>query len=312
MTGTIKYAPLREYFPAFDPLVRKIQSLDYWKRRLFFAKQVRSYPRFQYKYRQLPSDQDPSAPQYKFLADLIVENRFYLNSPREFNDPFDMTCTTMIEGSRAEIRRKFLEISKRQPGTFKKRRADVEFIMTKSNEEMLESVKRSSETLISNAGVFCFSTDPKNVLMWGHYGGQHTGVCLQFEAIRGLDPFTETMEVSYVRDYPVYDWLATDSAAQLGNIMTHKFKDWEYEKEWRLIHAHGAHKYRAFPPEALVGVIVGCRAKDEQLRVLESILKKRHEKGHPDLKVYEARQHKKNYALSIHSCSRINNRFSNP
>jgi hypothetical protein len=298
MVKEIRYAPLRDYFPSFDRLIRSIKALNYWDRRVFLANHVSAkHPRFLYKYRKLA--ETPADIQHEYLADFVVENRLYMSSPRDFNDPFDMTAQARLGNSRIAIRKKFEAIAKRNGLSFKERKKSVDNIMAKSNAEILETVTHAHEQLAASAGVFSLSSDPRSVLMWGHYGGDHTGACLQFEVARGPEVFLEALLVSYVRDYPSYDWTIEDAGAQLIETLTHKFIDWKYENEWRLVHQNGARAYRSFPPESLRSIILGCRTSEKQVALLEALLEERRRRSHPEIIVYKAEKHQSKYAINI-------------
>src|SRR5712691_7077049 len=107
MDSVVKFAPPRPSFSTFDPIVRHISSLDYWNCRLFLAKRIgpEKYPHFQYKYKALSSG--AMERRTKQLRDILVESRLWLSSPRDFNDPFDMTARVIFEAKPQELRQRF-------------------------------------------------------------------------------------------------------------------------------------------------------------------------------------------------------------
>lgn len=86
----------------------------------------------------------------------------------------------------------------------------------------------------SSLGLLCTSRTWHNPVMWAHYGDKHKGVCLGFDV-----PDELAYEVKYEPDRlrDVIDaskpLMGLDEEKLLRVLLT-KYKDWEYEKEWRL------------------------------------------------------------------------------
>jgi hypothetical protein len=80
-------------------------------------------------------------------------------------------------------------------------------------------------------GVVCLSAIPNSLLMWGHYADSHKGCLIGFDCER------------LCQHHPPFDSgpvIYADRRAFLGSgsvegIFRTKFKDWKYEKEYRLI-----------------------------------------------------------------------------
>jgi hypothetical protein len=99
--------------------------------------------------------------------------------------------------------------------------------------------------------VACFSEVGDSLLMWAHYAGDHTGICIRFaldfekfEKENSVGP----LKVEYVEDRPIITTLdllsfasknARDAGAGQGTVDTmqmmylRKGLDWSYEREWR-------------------------------------------------------------------------------
>jgi hypothetical protein len=83
-------------------------------------------------------------------------------------------------------------------------------------------------------GIMCFSASWKSPLMWAHYADGHTGVCL------GIDLLEEdkTRKVVYEPDRirGLFDATKPNAGATeetMLKVLTTKYKQWEYEDEWR-------------------------------------------------------------------------------
>ena len=101
-------------------------------------------------------------------------------------------------------------------------------------------------------GVFSFAGDPRSVLMWSHYGDHHTGICVQFEVARDVETMMQAVRMEYVTEYPVVNY-AEEIQAQIKRPLMHKFKTWDYEREWRIIWPDGAHTYLSIKETRVMG-----------------------------------------------------------
>lgn len=276
----VKFAPARPVFLNFDPWQKRIIEADYFSRRRFLAKRVRpSYPRFHYKFKAVPVDENADL---SHLRDLIVEGRFWLSSPRDFNDPFDMTARVILQGTTDELRERFKQLVDRE-GTkqglnWKERRKRLNAFMARSRTDWLRSIKMIHERHTAAMGIFSFAGDPRSILMWSHYASNHTGVCLQFEIARDPRALLEAVPVKYTDNCPLFNW-AKDTGDAIKATMLNKLVAWSYEKEWRIPWPDGARSYLQFDPNALIGIIFGCRAGDATVRVIDTLLVERASRG---------------------------------
>lgn len=84
-------------------------------------------------------------------------------------------------------------------------------------------------------GFICFSDNFKSPLMWAHYANNHTGVCLGIEVSN-----KKLLQMNYRanRSAVNFDFKKFENAADeelMEKIISTKFKEWEYEREWRLL-----------------------------------------------------------------------------
>lgn len=255
--------------------------------------------RFLYKYRPLDA-----AAHTDWLNDYLIESRLWLSTPSSFNDPFDMTCQVVFEGSSQEKRNRLIKLYQNRISKKDSARRDalVSEQMQKQD-ELLAGVSKTYEEHISKAGVFSMTKDPRSILMWSHYASNHGGVCLQFEAIEDVHIFTMAAPVTYSKVYPTINWAdhtnAQIASTQIGQVLTCKYEDWLYEKEHRIIVPDAAAKYLSFSPSSLTGIIIGCQiTKENEIKVRE-LLEARREKGHPPVKIYKAQRHSEKYKLCL-------------
>lgn len=172
-----------------------------------------------------------SAEEYQYL---------YANSPEEFDhELFEYISNNKVSHN------KFLEMIK---------------INNKSLTPLVEILNKLHEKMMSdfiNAYMqkiyFCsFSENFSSILMWSHYSNNHTGFCIEYNSAEVTKPNPYIHQL-----YPI---IYTDKLFNISNlfyenhnqIQNNKFNnlylnyplifksnEWEYEKEWRLIHANG-------------------------------------------------------------------------
>src|SRR5580658_9221984 len=99
-------------------------------------------------------------------------------------------------------------------------------------------VERAVDVLVSDFwrehGILCFSRNWDNLLLWSHYGGSHTGLCLGFDIPDSDPPGGYDMEVRYQPNVLPYRG-PEDIKYDLVNRLLHtKHDSWSYEQESRL------------------------------------------------------------------------------
>lgn len=89
-----------------------VSRLDYRKRRMYLWHETRPrQSRFLYKFRSLVPTDEASVDR---IRDVLIHSRFWLSSPLDFNDPFDMCAKFVAEGTAAEKRDRIRAILKEQ------------------------------------------------------------------------------------------------------------------------------------------------------------------------------------------------------
>ena len=287
-------------FPSSDYIKNleiALENSSYFERRIFLRKRVdKSYPRFFYRYISLDSTDNKSINK---LRDIIVESTLWLSSRDAFNDPFDIKAKVIIQGGPDKLRNKIKELLKTHKPELGgiQRNQEINRIMANQS-ELLKNINNSTEKSFKNIGACCFTTNPRNLLMWSHYANQHKGIVLQFEVARDTSAFLKTLPVCYVKDYPIINW-ANETENEIRKGFINKFEDWAYESEWRIIHAVGANTYIDFEPEALTGVIFGCKSDNNIKDVVNQLLAERTQKNMPPVIIYNACMHDSKYKVLI-------------
>ena len=110
-------------------------------------------------------------------------------------------------------------------------------------------------------------------MMWSHYGDQHRGICIGYSvpAMTTVHKVkyggTRLVEVSKVA--AMLDGSDVDRRQVEEAVLLRKAREWEYEREWRLIGSHGAQNSTLELEEIIFGVKCGSAVKYALLKALE-------------------------------------------
>lgn len=148
-------------------------------------------------------------------------------------------------------------------------------------------------------GVACFSKRNDNLPMWSHYAGRGEGFCLAFDMmeINGelFFEYDEVVPVEYVDKIPAAEsmkmWKTDDTA--LWKLSCYKSKEWEYEREWRIVNlAHGESQYGE---ELLKAVYFGTRATAGTKELIRAIV----EETYPNAELWQGQLSKTEYKVEF-------------
>lgn len=212
------------------------------------------------------------------LSRIFTHGELYFPSPSQLNDPFEFKpwiqpppLVTWADKRRAFKAAKEMELRYGLPKKEAKRRAryakDHGF-MEKKAAEMTAELPREMEAY--RLCSFCKHWD--SLLLWSHYAGAHTGICIGFDADN--DELGSAMEVEYSEEYPAVGFFDRDADALLKKMALTKSTVWKYENEFRLLAKHPPirpmlpvrdHIY-GFDRRQLKEVILGCAISPENER----------------------------------------------
>lgn len=126
-------------------------------------------------------------------------------------------------------------------------------------------------------GVSSFSERVDSPLMWAHYAGGHKGYCVEYD-FTNCDVSDDVLPVIYQDEIFECSYLLDhDKSRQLMITALVKSKDWEYEKEWRMIML----QEKALKPGLIVNVptpkavYLGSHMLEEDKRRIVVICKKK-------------------------------------
>ena len=116
-----------------------------------------------------------------------------------------------------------------------------------------------SKNMQNKVFVSCFSERSDSLLMWSHYANNHRGICVGY----GLKELIEKygcFPVIYSDVIPKWQENNNPHLAMLT-----KYKEWEYEKEWRIIKVDENSRGKIGIKEDFIKpqkIILGCKQQD--------------------------------------------------
>lgn len=98
----------------------------------------------------------------------------------------------------------------------------------KSNKDLRDLLNIFKKSYHSEIGIICFSKTWRDPVQWAHYADKHYGLCLCFEI-----PRQNLLKIKYI-ETPLSE-NEFKSGDLRTKLLTTKFKNWDYEKEFRLV-----------------------------------------------------------------------------
>lgn len=107
----------------------------------------------------------------------------------------------------------------------------------KITREKLEEVRRIAEkqhflncnAISRDISILSLSSLPDEILMWGHYAENGSGIVIGFDTTN----FPKTLPVHYKSHRVEINLLEKEKS--ILRMLSTKFKEWKYEKEWRVV-----------------------------------------------------------------------------
>lgn len=142
----------------------------------------------------------------------------------------------------------------------------------------------------NGCGVLSLSGNNDNNLLWSHYGDSHQGFCVEFDyatlihdfLLSGLEIIAG--DVEYIDEYP--ERPVPEKLDPINLLFFTKSKDWEYEREIRVISKRNSSVAVKFSTAAVKNIFVGLNVKDDDLRKIIEIT----QNHYPKTGLYEAIQ----------------------
>ncbi|PHK92948.1 hypothetical protein CR162_21185 [Pseudoroseomonas rhizosphaerae] len=213
---------------------------------------------------------------------IFSDNKLWFAQASDFNDPFDSAPGFSVEAPAPTFLRYIEKLFKKKGGQVlgadkhalraRLREIQREPQSIQKSPDFVAEMRRATALGVNQAGVLSLSARPDAVLMWSHYASSHTGICLRFRATEGIIPFRAAQRIVYQAERPVLNPVFDEPDAIMAKTFLTKADFWQYEEEWRVI-SHpgspvnqvGGYGAMPFDPDALDGVIFGCKARQRDI-----------------------------------------------
>lgn len=239
----------------------------------------------------------------------LCHDQLYFAAPSTFNDPLDCKPSIVADSNIKELRDLLKELISRRVKSetltslkiakvadnvaeshaeqvsiqyAENELANTQYQATNPDYEI--SIEEAEYTILKwdiqreilnqyDRGICCFSSCPKDPLLWSHYGDQHHGICIGYDTDRNPKPLLNKVNYDGGREVKtsliVNAILHNDKASSNAldeQILLRKAGSWRYEKEWRLFDGVGLKD----SPLALKDITFGLRCPTA---VIHSIIK---------------------------------------
>ena len=196
---------------------------------------IKEAPSFVYKYRGDWNN--------KFHKELITHQSAWFASPRELNDPYDITTPLQFDYSEVEdpifFEKLKLIFRRENPNLSDKYISDI--CTNKLNEIRINPqayfkknyIDLKESGVYDRIGIFSCTTDELNETMWAHYGNNSKGFVVGLRTIELLKSFLSSAgSVKYSDEVPKFSFINPGIDADFDNYYLKSTK-WSYEKEFR-------------------------------------------------------------------------------
>ncbi len=255
-----------------------------------------------------------------YTFDQLENNYLWMSTIESLNDPFE--CSLQFDND--ECLRKYFSSTKFQDG-FRKlwektlTANEIDTIVahpkpwakyldvcaskglqiTLNEEEQVAKMQGRWKQILTESNksikICSFSEVNHSLLLWSHYADQHKGICIEYDLLNEEELRAFIQPVLYQDEICKIGLLEElTMLRQIGATLV-KSMDWQYEREWRMIHFKRSQEF----PERLmvkspVAIYLGTRfhnnPEDIQLRLLKIL----HSKNIP---VYQMVKHPHEYKV---------------
>lgn len=217
------------------------------------------------------------------VREILVEHRIYFSRPSQLNDPFDLAPRLDVNPDREILLRdaERYRVKRRPPYTNEEEARFREWLQTADLTEIAGIFRARAYESLENYWVFSLAGNRDHPMLWSHYAGGHTGVCIHFLA-NSASPFSGALGVVYAGDRPVLPVPITlPEYETTERVSLRKGEFWDYEDEYRLVRYptmdffgtdlqfEGQHA--RFAARCITGITVGARMPQEEIETICAI-----------------------------------------
>ena len=178
-----------------------------------------------------------------YCLEVLKKKEIYLSAPESFNDPFDCCMPYNSEITEECVAFGLIKKNKKQGLIHIKSVLDEtfteDFKFADEKLPLIEEIKNDFQKYATETNIYCLTEDPLSILMWSHYGMKHQGICLGFKRTPhntlGDDDICSPILYSDFFPHPAIEEGFDRPGAFSQSFFYTKARNWEYEREWRLL-----------------------------------------------------------------------------
>lgn len=210
----------------------------------------------------------------------IFEGQLFFSSTDTLNDPYD--CLVYLN------RKLYGDyVLERIRELFPK--TDIEILKDETKKCLEEDLNYYLVSLRKNIRVTCFAESNLSPLMWSHYADKHQGFCIEYDLTKIDEGYRRSILPVIYSDTKcdVTEAIISKNTNLLMNPFYYKSKDWEYEKEWRIVIFEDMIKdgeYFADFSKGITGIYLGLESEKNHKKEISEVLEKY---LNTDISVYE-------------------------
>lgn len=178
------------------------------------------------------------------VYDLICDDLLFLPKIEKLNDPYEIQLFYDIDKVAKAFSFKNRKVVKKEIDGAEIIAEYYNDMEPEDKKELNDIIHDMNETIKTKMSITCLSEKKDINPLWAHYADNHTGICIEYDLKNCNNLFLKTMcfPVNYVEkndntedviSLVVYKNL--EEGSFLLKTANSKSKDWEYEKEWRIV-----------------------------------------------------------------------------
>lgn len=211
------------------------------------------------------------------ITELLINNKIYLSSRKQFNDPFDSQLNIPVLTT-DEIQKYISDLETRH--TFPAGKKEELTNLSKDPTSFRENMINQQHITLDNLGIYSLCSTETNPLMWAHYACSHKGLVVIIN--NSNSEFLGAMPVRYLNQ-------SKTPVTEIDFYSIYiKGESWKYEEEWRIIESNNANQYKVLPKNSIHGIIFGANCLSETKETIHQLIAKRDLSKHPKVELYQA------------------------
>lgn len=210
------------------------------------------------------------------LESILLGSRLWAGPFGRLNDPFEAAVPWRWDAPEPLVRAHWAKYMEEHPEEVPPGATLDRIVEVAMRPETHASHRRTIHETILEMGVVCFSERPDDIPMWSYYADAHAGVVLMFRGmgLMGLPECFPPVPVTYATDFEPVPFYESTQHRLVEALVARKAAAWRHEREWRVVRKPVSGEVE-FLPDALDGIILGCRISDADRAEVERIVGQR-------------------------------------